>query len=79
MSDLDLLKEKEPAIAEFVADWRNKFARTYDLSDTSEKANFYEGLSEMAKHIASLSDGASIAVDVSVDGVSGVRISASRG
>ena len=40
-----------------------------------EKANFYEGMTEMARHIATVSETASLSVVPSVDGVTQVSAS----
>ena len=69
MSDTTILKEKHPEIAEFVEAWRSKYERNFDLSDEVEKANFYEGMVEMAKHIATNADVVSLKSCISIDGV----------
>jgi hypothetical protein len=52
MSDLTILKEKNPAVAEFVEAWKKKYARDYDFSKTADQADFYEGVLEMTRHMA---------------------------
>lgn len=76
MSDITVLKERNPATAEFVIAWRQKYERTFDLTDDAEKANFYEGMIEMARHIATVADTATLGAMLSVDGVSSIRADA---
>ena len=74
--DMVVLRDRNPATAEFVAAWRQKYERTFDLTDEAEKANFYEGMAEMARHIATSADTATLSTMLSVDGVSFVRATA---
>lgn len=76
MSELQLLKENKPAIAELVEQWQAKYNRTFDLKDPAEQATFYEGLVELGRHIAAASDSANLNVQVSVQGVSGLKVTA---
>ena len=73
MSDTTILKEKRPDIAEFVEAWRAKYERTFDLTDEAEKANFYEGMIEMARHVATTAEAVTLSSMLTVDGVSTVR------
>ena len=78
MSNTTILKERNPATAEFVEVWRAKYERAFDFTDESEKAIFYEGVVEMARHIATAADTATLGVILSVDGVSSLRADAVR-
>ena len=70
MSDTTILREKRPAVAEFVDSWRAQYEKEYDFSDETEKATFYEGVMVMARHVAENADAASLASMVNNDGVS---------
>ena len=77
MSDLTVLKEKNPAVAEFVQAWEAKYQRTYDLSEVGQQADFYEGVLEMARHVAKTNSGVTLKIGVSTTGVSEMLISSS--
>ena len=76
MSDTTLLHESNPTLADFVDRWRSKYQRSYDLTQTSEQANLYEGLVEMARHVAAGSNVASLNLAVSNTGVSQLNLTA---
>lgn len=69
MDDMIVLRERNPATAEFVEVWRAKYGRSFDLTDEAEKATFYEGMVEMARHIATSSELAGLVVVPSSNGV----------
>ena len=75
MSDMEILKEKRPEVAEVLAHWRSKYERGFDFSNTSEQANFYEAMLELGRHLASTASSASISLGVSNQGVDRVNIS----
>lgn len=52
MTSLEILKEKNPAVAEFLELWISKYQKNYDLSKPEEQATFYEGMLEIARFIA---------------------------
>jgi len=74
MSDMELLKQTRPDVAEFLERWRERYGGDRNLEQESDKAEFYEGVLELARHIAQTSTNATLHVDVSTEGVSGVRI-----
>ena len=76
MSDLELLKQNKPAVAELIEQWRAKYNKTFDLTDPAEQADFYEGLVELGRHVASVSIFATLDIKVSIDGVSGLTVTA---
>jgi hypothetical protein len=76
MTDTTVLEERNPATAAFVKAWRAKYERTFDFTEESEKATFYEGVVEMARHIATAADTATLGAMLSVDGVSSMRADA---
>ena len=76
MSDLEILKQNKPAVAELVEQWRAKYNKTFDLTDPSQQADFYEGLVELGRHMASASVFGTLNAEVSVDGVCGLTITA---
>ena len=75
MSDIELLKQTRPDVAEFVERWRKRYAGNYNFEETRQ-AEFYEGVVEIARHIAHAAMSASVDIDVSIEGVSSVRITA---
>lgn len=70
----ELLRENRPDVAEFVERWKSKYNRSYDLNSMEEQATFYEGVTELAKHIAIDSKTASLEIQLAVDGVVGVKV-----
>ena len=76
MSDTTVLRERNPETAEFVDSWRSKYERDFDLSDQAEQATFYEGIVEMARHIATAAGTVSLAAMLNTDGVSQVSANA---
>jgi hypothetical protein len=77
MSDTTILKEKNPAVAEFVEQWRAKYQKSFNFSNTEDQADFYEGMLEIARHIATNSAGAFLQIQVSNSGVSDAMAGAS--
>lgn len=76
MSDTAILREKNPEAADFVERWRSKYQRSFNLQDPADQATFYEGVLEMARHMAFASQTASVNLDVNNNGVSSLRLSA---
>jgi hypothetical protein len=56
----EILKEKNPAAAEFIRIWTDKYQKNYDFSSPEEQALFYEGMLEMARFVAKNSQFASV-------------------
>jgi hypothetical protein len=76
MSDTVILNNNNPAVAEFVDAWRKKYQKTYDFSDPKEQATFYEGMLEIARHVATNTATGTLAVAVGTEAVSEVRVAA---
>ncbi len=74
MSDLTILDQNNPAVAEFVESWRNMFEKSYDFSKTEDQATFYEGVMQMAKHVATTNATATLKTNVSSQAVSEIVI-----
>lgn len=71
MSDLAILRSKNPGLASYLDNWQKKFeGRTFNFADENHQADFYEAITEMAKHIAHSSKTASLKTVVNPDGVS---------
>jgi len=79
MSDLTILKDRKPAIAEFVERWRFKYQRAYDFSKIEDQAIFYEGLVEMGRHLPLNAQFGQAAVTVNVEGVEGLQVTLTKG
>lgn len=75
MSDMEILKQNRPQVAEVLSQWRAKYERSFDLSNPSEQANFYEAMLELGRHLASTSSSANIQLGVSNMGVDRVSVS----
>lgn len=69
MIDLTILRERNPAAAEFVADWDKKYGRAYNFESSEDQAIFYEGVVEMARYLATNSTTGNLHVAVNSDGV----------
>lgn len=54
--DLEILKQKNPNAAVYIAHWRQRYQRVYDFSKTEDQATFFEGVQEMARYIIEHSD-----------------------
>lgn len=74
MSDMDILREKDPQKAEFLDQWMGKYQRHLDLSEPANQATFYEGMLEMARHVAASAGGAMMSIQVSTEGVSRLSV-----
>lgn len=72
--DLTVLRQKNAAEADFIQVWRNKYQRKFDFSIEKDKADFYEGLLELAKHIPIGSSVAAVNISASTDGISGLSV-----
>jgi predicted trehalose synthase len=70
----ELLRQTRPDVAEFVERWKKRHVGNYNFEDEAQQAEFYEGVLEIARHIAQASTNATLNVEVSTEGVSGVRI-----
>ncbi len=72
----EILKQRKPDVAQFVDRWQQKYQRTFDLKDQAEQACFYEGVLELARHLAAASQSATARISLSIDGVTGLTIAA---
>jgi hypothetical protein len=70
----EILRQKNPALADFTERWQSRYSRSYDLSSTSDQADFYEGVLEMARHMASASKTGRLELSVSPDGPAGLKL-----
>ena len=77
MSDLEILRQKNPNLAEFIEQWRNKYGnRVFDLeNNVADQADFAEGMMEMARHMASGMRSADFTLKVCNEGVTGFEVS----
>jgi phosphoglycolate phosphatase-like HAD superfamily hydrolase len=72
----EILRQRKPEVAQFVERWQSRYQRTFDLKDPGEQATFYEGVLELARHLAAASESATARVSLSVDGVTGLTLAA---
>jgi len=76
MSDVEILRQKDPNLADLIDQWRAKFqGRPFDLTKEADRADFYEGIMEMTRHIASGSASGMLHLTVCNDGVTGLSVS----
>lgn len=70
MEDMTILKQRKPNVAQFLESWiaRNE-KRSFDFSKEEDQADFYEALQDMGRHIAHVSQSATLSSIISVDGV----------
>lgn len=74
---MTVLRLKNPVIAEFLDQWKNKYEkRRFDLTKESDQADFYEAMLEMARHIAHVADSATLDTIVSIEGVNMLYVNA---
>jgi len=74
MSDLEILKQNDPEMAEVLERWRSRYEKDYDLTGRADQATFYEGVTEMARHMAVTAKTGTAKLTVSNDGASGLTI-----
>ena len=72
---MTILREKKPAVADFIGQWQQKYQRAFRLTDAAEQANFYEAMVEIARHLAHSSTSVAVSLTVSNEGVDGLRLS----
>jgi hypothetical protein len=75
MSDLEILKQKKAELAEYLEHWRSRYQRYYNLTEKTEQADFYEGVLEMARHMAVTGGIGHMEIKVTTEGVSVLQIS----
>ncbi len=67
---IEELKVTKPEIGRFVEEWQAKYGnKSFDLSNVSGQATFYEAITEMTKHIAVASHAAKVSIAVGSAGV----------
>lgn len=78
MSDLEVLRQKNPNLASFIEQWRGKYGnRVFNFEKMSDQADFAEGMMEMARHMATCMQSASFNLNVCNDGVTGIEVAGS--
>jgi len=77
MSDLEILKQDNPDLVQLLERWRSKYERSFDLKDPAEQATFYEGVLEIARHMAVTAETGTAKLTVSNVGVAGLTLSVS--
>jgi hypothetical protein len=74
MSDLDILKQTNPDLGEYLECWRTHHQRLYDLTQITEQSNFHEAILDIARHMAKVSQNGNLSLQVSNNGVTGLVI-----
>ena len=70
MENITILKQRKPNVAQFLESWAAKNERRqFDFSNQEDQADFFEALQDMGRHIAHVSQSATLSCIVSVDGV----------
>jgi len=67
---IEILRNKNASLADLTERWRSRYSRSYDLSSARDQADFYEGVLEMARHMASASSTGRLELNISPDGPS---------
>ena len=76
MSDTEILRQKNPQLADFIDQWRSKYGnRVFDFENIVDQADFAEGMMEMARHMTSGMRSADFMLKVCNDGVAGLEVS----
>jgi hypothetical protein len=70
----EVLRQKNPSLADLVDRWNSRFKRSYDFTWTRDQADFYEGVLEMARHMASASSTGQLELSVSPDGPTSLKL-----
>jgi hypothetical protein len=71
----EILQQKNPSLADLVQRWHSKYAnRSYDLTSARDQADFYEGVLEMARHMASASSTGQLQLNVGPNGPNGLQM-----
>lgn len=71
----EILQQKNPSLADLVQRWQSKYAnKSYDLTSVKEQADFYEGVLEMARHMASASKDGRLQLTVGPNGPNGLQL-----
>ena len=63
-----------PELAKMVERWNQKYAKSYDLSSVREQADFYEGVLEMARHMAASSSTGQLSLTLGPSGPNELRL-----
>jgi hypothetical protein len=71
----EILQQKNPSLANLVQRWTSKYAdRSFDLTSVKDQADFYEGVLEMARHMASASSTGQLQLNVGPSGPNGLKL-----
>lgn len=65
---MELLIQNNPALSDLVTRWKSKYERSYDLSSVLDQADFYEGVVEIARHMAAASSSGRMELTVNPNG-----------
>jgi hypothetical protein len=76
-TEVEVIKAKNVSLGQWIEHWKRRYEKKYDFSNINDKATFYEGMMEMAKHIAHGSNGASLSLVLNPEGVTTVYVNAS--
>ncbi len=71
---MEILRQKNPPLAEFLELWKSKYEGVHDFEGNEQRAKFYEGVLEIARFIAATSQSASVKLGVSTEGVDSLQI-----
>lgn len=74
MEQTQILRQKNPTLADLVDRWNSRFAKSYDFNSAKDQADFYEGVLEMARHMASASSTGRLELEVSPDGPTSLKL-----
>jgi hypothetical protein len=73
---IEVIKAKNPSLGQWLEQWKKRYEKKYNFADSNDQATFYEGMTEMAKHLAHSSNGAGVSLVLNPEGVTTVYINA---
>lgn len=75
-ADTEIIKAKNANLGQWIEMWKKRYEKKYNFSNINDQADFYEGITEMARHLAHASNGASLSLVLNQEGVTTVYVNA---
>ena len=74
MNDLEVLKQSNPELAEYLELWRSRHQKNFNFTEMEQQSEFHEAVLDMARHMAETSESGSLTLEVSNSGAAGLII-----
>lgn len=74
VDELVVLRFKNPELASYLENWKAKYERNFDFSVPAQQADFFEGITEISKHIAHCNKSANLKIVVGTEGVTTIYV-----